>query len=52
MCNFAVGLLMNWLKNRRAKVLHSSGVFGFAAFSQYFSLGNNDLLPLMVAFCR
>jgi hypothetical protein len=46
----AVGLFINWLKNRHAGVLLSSGVFGFAAYSSYFSLSNNDWLPLMVAF--
>ena len=46
----AVGLLINWYKNRHAGVLLSSGVFGFAAYSSYFSLTNNDWLPLMVAF--
>jgi hypothetical protein len=45
-----VGLLMNWLKSRHAGVLLSSGVFGFAAYSSYFSLSNNDWWPLMVAF--
>jgi hypothetical protein len=45
-----VGLLMNWLKNRHAGVLLSSGVFGFAAYSSYFSLSNNDWWPLGVAF--
>ena len=46
----SVGLLMNWLKNRHAGVLLSSGMFGFAAYSSYFSLSNNDWWPLMVAF--
>jgi hypothetical protein len=44
------GLLMNWLKNRHAGVLLSSGVFGFAAYSSYFQLSNNDWWPLLVAF--